>query len=466
MKLFDAARRSGRSLKSAKLRTLLTALAIAVGGFTLCLTLAAGNGVREYTDNLVASNFDPAELLVGRDPEVSNTGSPNDKPQEYDDSIASFQAGGPNGSLQIKQVTRSDIEELRAHPAIERVRENYILNIRYITRDNSKKLTGNAEAYNPAQKPEVIAGELPSDASDIQAGEILLPQTYLEPLGFANPAEALGESISVAVQQPFSIDDILGMLSSQQPANAAEVTNLTSELAQNQDKIVTYRVRAVTRRPATSLSFGVEPIRVSAVDARQVYDFTNKGSANYDQYMYVSARVKDGSDKTKRDAVEADLEAKGYYVMSSEDIQKTITQFVDVLQGVVAALGGITLIASIFGIINTQYISVLERTREIGLIKALGMSGKIVLALFIFEAMWIGFIGGLIGIIAGILVGSALNPFINEQLNLSEGTNLIIFDAVQLAILLTSLMIVAAVAGLLPARKAARLDPVAALRAE
>lgn len=180
----------------------------------------------------------------------------------------------------------------------------------------------------------------------------------------------------------------------------------------------------------------------------------------------VSVRVKNGSDKDARDAVKADLIEQGFYVLSSEDIQKTITQFVDILQGIVAALGFVTLIASIFGIVNTQYISVLERTREIGLIKALGMSRGRVLSLFIFEAMWIGFIGGLIGILAAFLLGNLANPIINDQLNLGEGSNLIIFDGYQMLGLLFALMLVAATAGLLPARKAARLDPVEALRSE
>jgi putative ABC transport system permease protein len=59
--------------------------------------------------------------------------------------------------------------------------------------------------------------------------------------------------------------------------------------------------------------------------------------------------------------------------------------------------GILALIASVFGIINTQYISVLERTREIGLMKALGMRGRHVSRLFQYEAAWIGFLGGTLG---------------------------------------------------------------------
>jgi putative ABC transport system permease protein len=113
-----------------------------------------------------------------------------------------------------------------------------------------------------------------------------------------------------------------------------------------------------------------------------------------------------------------------------------------------------------------MYISVLERTREIGLIKALGMSNKKVRALFIFEAMWIGFIGGVIGIIGAFVLGTVLNPIITEQLNLGEGNYLIVFDIIQMFILLGTLMFIGAAAGYFPARKAALLDPVEALRTE
>jgi putative ABC transport system permease protein len=205
---------------------------------------------------------------------------------------------------------------------------------------------------------------------------------------------------------------------------------------------------------------------LNSQDSREIYDFTTEGTSNYNQFLFVNVRVENGEDKATRDKVKADLESQGFYVQSSEDIQKTITQFVDILQGAVVALGLVTLIASVFGIVNTMYISVLERTREIGLIKALGMSNKKVRLLFIFEAMWIGFIGGIIGILGAFLLGNLLNPVITEQLNLGAGNNLIIFSFSQMIILLLSLMFVGAAAGYFPARKAAKLDPVEALRTE
>ena len=213
MRYIDLVLRSARSLKSAKVRTLLTAMAIGVGGFTLTLTLAAGNGVRHYTSQLITSNFDPAELIVGRDKSVANSNGPSDKPQEYDESVATIVGGGQQSSIQIKRVTQSDVEDLRKQPDIDQIRENYQLSVRYITRAGQKKYTGGAEVYNPSQKPELKAGDVPKDG-DLAEGEILIPDTYVDLLGFSDAANAIGKAISLTVQQPFSISSIQSLLQS------------------------------------------------------------------------------------------------------------------------------------------------------------------------------------------------------------------------------------------------------------
>ncbi len=458
----DLIKRAARGLKSAKLRTLLTALAISVGGFTLALTLSASNGVRNYTDDLVANNFDPAELTVGRDPEIVNTGGgPSDTPQEYDPTIGDLQVGD-GGSLQIKQVTRSDIEILEAYEEIEQVRPYFTIPMRYITREGQKQYTGSLQPYNPGQKPELVAGSLPNER-DLQAGSLLLPESYLELFGFDSAEAALGENVSIAIAKEFSLDalqDLLaGGLESIDPSVFASGEGLSQ-----QEKQFTYTVGGVITRPATSFAFGVLPIVVGGSDARELYEFAYEGSSNFDQFIYVTVKVQGGEDEMTRTAVKEKLEADGFYVLTSDDVQAALNQFVDILTGMVFALGAVTLIASTFGIVNTQYISVLERTREIGLMKALGMSRRQVSRLFTYEAAWIGFIGGAIGIIVAAIVGMLLNPVINDQLGIED--NLIVFEPLQLVGLLLGLMAIAVLAGLLPARKAAKLDPVEALRTE
>lgn len=462
MRMFDIVRRAGRSLSTAKARTALTSLAIAVGAFTLTLTLAAGNGIRDYTDRLVSSNFDPAELIVGRDPEVENSGAPNAAPREYDESIGSVAVGGgEGGTLQLEQLTDEDIDELESLSYVEAVRPLFTITARYITVEDEKKYTLDIQTYSPGQKPELEAGSV-ENIEDLSPGEAILPNSYVPLLGFDSAEAALGQKVTISVSESVSQEDFMEVV------RLSQVTGQPIDTAslRPQTKNYVFTVKAVSKRSATSIAIGGLPVLVGSEDARTMYDYTAKGTSSYGKYLYAYVRVVDGEKEGVAQEAKLALKDMDYTVQTSEDIQKTITQFVDILQILVGVFGVITVIASVFGIVNTMYISVLERTRQIGLMKALGMRGGHVSWLFRLEAAWIGFLGGALGALLAFLLGIAINPYLTEALGLGEGNSILIFDIIQIVILIVVLILVAIVAGYFPARKAAKLDPIEALRTE
>lgn len=431
MKIADLIRRSGRNLMHAKARTLLTAVALAVGGFTLALTMAAANGARQYTERLIKTNFDPASLIVVKDESLFNGGTAANLPQEYDPS----QGALGSSSIVVKQLTDKDIEKIAAIDGVKSVYPSYDINAQYITSDAkaAKKMTGALADYETSAKPETAAGKVPQV---LPAGHVLLPEEYVQPLGFASAQDALGKTITVQVQK-------------------------NSGKTQTEQFIV----EAVTKKPATSIDFSGSKLLIPIDDAKELNTFLKGNTIAANRHLMVTVKVENGQNKAQLVKVQNEIKKAGYGAESVEDTQQFLNQVITILQTIIFVFGAITLVASFFGVVNTQYISVLERTREIGLMKALGMSRRSVSRLFIIEATWIGFIGALIGSLLALAAGAALNPWISDKLEFGK-ERLLVFDPLQIAILILFLMAVTTLAGLLPARKAAKLDPIEALRTE
>lgn len=457
MKLLDTVMRAGRSLSSAKARTILTSLAIGVGAFALTLTLSASNGAQSFVNQIISDNFDPAELVVTKDEAVFGSAN-TDKPREYDPSFGDF-ASNAGAPIQIKRLTEKDIAKIKQVEGVESVREDVVVNLQYLTREGQKKFVGTLGVFSPYQKPDLLAGSIPSELKDKQ---ILLPEGFVYALGFSSPDDAIGKKITLVVNKPFDQSAAQAALSGGQALSQQNIEELSKPQSVKQD----FSIVAVLKKP-TTVQPGTELYLYSGVeDAKQLNDIKTKGTDNFRKYINIFVKVKDGENNEKLVATQDMLKNMGFEAQSVEDTQAFLTQIISVLQGIVVTFGAIAIIASIFGVVNTMYISVLQRTREIGLMKALGMRRRDVSRLFRLEAAWIGLIGGAIGAITAFVLGTVLNPWITEQLKLGEGNELLIFDFKQILMLIISLMIVATLAGLLPARKAAKLDPIEALRTE
>ncbi len=169
------------------------------------------------------------------------------------------------------------------------------------------------------------------------------------------------------------------------------------------------------------------------------------------------------------DTVAKEVKDLGYQATTSGDFLKGFSQFITILEIGLSGLAAIALIVACLGIANTMYTAVLERTREIGIMKALGARSADVRGMFMSEAGMIGLVGGAVGLALAAVVGVVGNVIVNNiataqgiplDLSVFRITWWLVLGALALATLFS------AVSGFFPALRASRLDPVAALRYE
>ncbi len=214
--------------------------------------------------------------------------------------------------------------------------------------------------------------------------------------------------------------------------------------------------------------------------------FDETGLPNIDQAIYIpldtgrtlfdkpkeitvmAVHVKKGVDIEK---VAKDIKSKlklsrdneNFDVFTPQEILNQLKTILGIVQIVLGGIAGISLVVGGVGIMNAMYTSVMERTREIGIMKAVGAKNSDVLTMFLIESGLMGFLGGLVGVILGTVVGFSFGKIASQ---LGFGLLLIRIEWNLLVFALLFAFFVGVISGTLPAFRAAKLKPVDALRYE
>jgi putative ABC transport system permease protein len=433
MKLSDLLQTASSSMLRSKVRTLLTVIAIFIGAMTITLTNGIGSGVKSYLNkqigNLGATNVLQIQLT---DKSAGGPGS-SDSPAKYNpNQKVTFTANQGPFSRELV-MSPKDISTIKAIPNITSVAPEHALSPDYFMGSGGKyQLT--LEQQFGVTTAQMLSGHGVSNSST--QNQITVPETYVSSLGYGSDQATIGKSITIAI------------------------SNAEGEQSTLQTTIVGVQQKAL---------IGDEAAYANTPLANELYKIQSTGLpiATANSFTTVDATFPMSFTQAQINTIKNQLSAKGYSGETVKDRENTVFTAINVIIIVFDMFGAIALLAASFGIINTLFMSVQERTKEIGLMKALGMSPKRIFTLFSIEAVLIGFWGSALGVLFADLIGNFINA-VGKHGFLKDfpGLSLLTFPISTIAAVIIGISFIAFLAGTLPALRASRKDPIEALRYE
>jgi putative ABC transport system permease protein len=156
---------------------------------------------------------------------------------------------------------------------------------------------------------------------------------------------------------------------------------------------------------------------------------------------------------------------RDFSVTASKSMAESITSMTSSMTLFLGAIAAVSLLVGAVGIANTMFTSVLEKTKEIGTMKAIGAKNRDVLMIFLFNSAMVGLVGGIFGVILGALL-SVIFPMIGVTMMRGSGTSSISLSPHLMALGLALALMIGVISGVVPAYRASKLKPVDALRYE
>jgi putative ABC transport system permease protein len=464
----DMLRLGFENLLRTKLRSVLTVLGVVIGIGALTAMVSFGTGMQRMVTEAFKKNdlFTSLVVSAGGMAEIQ---APEDvtelmknPPEPLTDSTVAAILAIPEVEIAFPEISFPVRLELEGHE----------------TRTTLRGLPAAMGAYKPFN--DLLSGEFFS-RDDERAAVVRLE--VLEDMGFAVKGVGGGSSLdkpdSTVETTPVDPDSLIGknitIISAVLDRSAIPSNPVTGMLFGGdffQEAAGEVRITGILDRLSDFSSEGYRggifvPIvtadSIPRLGFSSVWDLLGRGRGS-GKYASIYVRVGDVADL---DTVRTTLtEAMGLSVFSLGDVLKDIRRGFLILDSVLAAVGTVALFVAALGIVNTMVMSILERTREIGIMKAIGASDTDISGVFLAEAAAIGVVGAVFGLILGWLVTRVANAVVNARLipQGQEPVNLFYFPLWLILGAVGFSVLVSLLAGLYPAGRAARVDPVKALR--
>ncbi len=465
------------SFRKQKLRTFLTACGIGIGAFALALMVALGEGLESYIESQIKAFGNPRIVLVF--PEVFKAG------EKFMDQLNQF--GKPAEPLtdeeeQERKIRRSGMfitpeqaASVRALPGVRSIAPFINIDmdgIALVPEDGKDPRWYKVDFATLVSNPimgSLSRGSLPSATAETgsadvapEVSEVVLSPQYARSFGVfteGDPSQGrarngdaswiLGREVLLRVPK---LANVASRFSFRDPTKYKDVKRV-------------YRVRVVglaEESPLSRVVYASLPLGQKIVR----FQSQNEELLSEDKLGYQAiVRVADDADPKK---VKADIQKLGLVARSTEEELKTVSQVFLVIDSFLTVFGLIALFVATFGIVNTLLMAISERTREIGVMKALGATRSTIRRLFAAEAAAIGVVGGMGGVGFAFAVGQLAN-FIARRFPVAEalkGYSVFVFPWWLILGAIVFATLIGTLAGIYPANRAARLDPIDALRYE
>lgn len=445
--------KANKNLLRNKLRNTLSILAVIISSAVFVLIIYAATGLEKYTQDSFDLHRSGANLLF-----ITKFESPEVK-VNFDNGVLIYQSVSENENQnnsknQTLFSNEVDINKVRSIPNVKKVTPNRGVNIEYVQRDKqSKKYNVGIRNRSISTSPPIISG------SDLEATDldlIIIPDNLSKVLGFANPENALGKDIEITFIDQSKMESLLNYHANESKGDSSYEKYLQKSLVTK-----TYKIKGITS------GYSGSPMFVSESEEKQLYDELYKETKDYQKYYEISVEIKDGLTNEEIQEIKSQLRKLDYKFPDSNYEIIELLNGIRVVQYIAMGLASVGLIAAFFGVINTQMMSVLERVKEIGLMRALGMSKLSIFAMFSMEATLLGFWGSILGFVIAHSGSIAGNYVIRSQDLLSNGgkTDILLYSPSTWLVVL-GITLLTFVAGVIPSIKASRQDPIESLRYE